>query len=134
MYILFFVSLLVLVSIEDMKTRTIPNYYPLAILVLSLLTSSVGQVLIDSLMIGGLFLMIALLSNGKLGGGDVKLMAALGAYLGVIGAVVSIIVGLVIAIITEILVRRNLKDSFALGPYLAAGAALVPLINMMTGI
>lgn len=129
MYNMFFISLMVLLSIEDIKTRTIPNYYPLAILVLSLLTSSVSQVLIGSLTVGGLFLIIAVLSKGKLGGGDVKLIAALGAYLGVIGAVASIVIGLVVAIITEILVKRNFKDSFPLGPYLAAGAALVSLIN-----
>lgn len=88
-----------------------------------------GQVAISGILMGLLFLIIAVLSKNQLGGGDVKLIAALGAYLGIIGATFSVVIGLAAVVVTEILVKRNLKESFPLGPYLSVSSILVVVIK-----
>lgn len=126
---LFFVVLLILIAIEDSRTRTIPNYYPLSIFILSFLDSPAWRVAISGILMGLLFLIIAALSKNQLGGGDVKLIAALGAYLGIIGATFSVVIGLAAAVAMEILVKRNLKESFPLGPYLSVSSILVVVVK-----
>lgn len=69
---------------------------------------------------------LALLSRGAMGGGDVKLMGALGVWLGVTGIgqafVYGIIAGGVGALIMLISRAKGRKDYFAFGPYLCIGA------------
>lgn len=74
----------------------------------------------------------AVASGGKVGGGDVKLMAACGLLLGVQRGFPALIIGLFFAIIINLILilskKKNKKESFALVPYLAFGCMIAYFI------
>lgn len=69
---------------------------------------------------------LAIISRGAMGGGDVKLMAALGVWLGLLGIgqtfFYGIIAGGVGALGMLLFSQKGRKDFFAFGPYLCIGA------------
>ena len=71
---------------------------------------------------------LAILGRGALGGGDVKMMAALGLWLGVNGIItaasVGFIIGGVAAIVMLLFKVHGRKDFFAFGPFLIIGAVV----------
>ena len=78
---------------------------------------------------------LAILGRGALGGGDVKMMAVLGLWLGVNGiittACIGFILGGVAAIIMLVLKVRGRKDFFAFGPFLIMGAVVAWLAQVL---
>lgn len=78
---------------------------------------------------------LAILGRGALGGGDVKMMAVLGVWLGVNGiittACIGFILGGVAAIIMLLLKVRGRKDFFAFGPFLIMGAVVAWLAQVL---
>lgn len=93
-----------------------------------LLSGAVG-----ALMGGGLFLAVYAVSRGGLGGGDVKLMAASGLYLGFSGVLPTMLYGSVLAVLGAgvllLLKRIGRKDTIPLAPFLYAGMVLTMLIG-----
>lgn len=76
----------------DVRTGRIPNWLTVPALVLGcLLGGPLGT-------LAGGALPFWLWSRGELGGGDVKAMAAIGAWLGVFGGVVAAVVALTVAV------------------------------------
>lgn len=79
----------------------------------------------------GFFLLqaISFLSRGGMGGGDVKLAAMLGAFLGLKGGLLALLLASVIGGVTGLFFiatgLRSRKDLVPFGPYIALGAALV---------
>ena len=71
---------------------------------------------------------LAILGRGALGGGDVKMMAALGLWLGVNGIITAASVGFIIggiaAIVMLLFKVHGRKDFFAFGPFLIIGAVV----------
>jgi leader peptidase (prepilin peptidase)/N-methyltransferase len=100
----------------------------LAGLLASLVLTSVGigNALIGALLGGGLFLVIAVLSRGGIGGGDIKLIAMIGAFLGwqavlatiFLGAFLGALLGLTLMLLRQ----KGRKDLLPFGPFLATGA------------
>lgn len=80
------------------------------------------------LMGGGLFLLVYLVSRGGLGGGDVKLMAAVGLYLGFRDVLKVMLYGSILASLTGggmiLLKKIGRKDSIPLVPFLYIGILL----------
>lgn len=80
------------------------------------------------LMGGGLFLLVYFVSRGGLGGGDVKLMAAAGLYLGFQDVLQVMLYGSILAALTGgglILMKKiDRKDAIPLVPFLYAGILL----------
>lgn len=80
---------------------------------------------------GGLFFLIIVASGGGMGGGDMKLGAMLGAFLGwrllLAGVMVAVLTGGIVAIALLALRRRGRKDAIPFGPYLALGGAVALL-------
>ena len=78
---------------------------------------------------------LAVLGRGALGGGDVKMMAVLGLWLGVNGiittACIGFILGGVAAIIMLLLRIHGRKDFFAFGPFLIMGAVVAWLSQVL---
>jgi leader peptidase (prepilin peptidase)/N-methyltransferase len=77
---------------------------------------------------GGIFLVIIVASGGGMGGGDMKLGAMLGAFLGWDVALVSIFIAVVLggalALLLLALGKARRKDPIPFGPFLAAGGAV----------
>lgn len=72
---------------------------------------------------GGVFFLLAVLSGGALGGGDVKLVAALGLWLGTEQLLSVVCMGMVfggvVAGILLLFKKKKRKSAFAYGPYFA---------------
>ena len=81
---------------------------------------------------GGIFLLLAIISSGSLGGGDVKLIAALGLWLGCEKLLSVVLIGTVgggLAAVLLILTKKKSRNSyFAYGPYFALSALYTLLI------
>jgi leader peptidase (prepilin peptidase) / N-methyltransferase len=78
-------------------------------------------------LLGFLFLLLlAILSKGGIGGGDIKLMGVLGLVLGFQGAFLTLmiasVVGLVIGVTGILMKKFTRKTAIPFGPYLALGA------------
>ena len=83
-------SILIAISVIDIKTKKIPNFLILIFMLVWVVIASLK--LIDTstsvygFAVGGLLLYItALATNDDIGGGDVKLVAVSGLYLGIPG-------------------------------------------------
>lgn len=75
---------------------------------------------------GGIFFLIAIFSKGALGGGDVKLIAALGLWLGSENLLNVILCGTIggglAAVLLILAKQKNRSSYFAYGPYFALSA------------
>jgi leader peptidase (prepilin peptidase)/N-methyltransferase len=131
---LLLIALLVAVTGIDLEHQIIPDVITLpgtaAGLLASLLTGDVP--LVDSLIGiaagGGLFLLIILASRGGMGGGDVKLAAMLGAFLGwkvmLLSVLLAVLAGGAVAVMLLASGRTGRKDPIPFGPFLAGGGAV----------
>ena len=129
------ISSSIVVSVIDLKIQIIPNCISLPGIVLGLLinlipSSPVGflNALYGMLLGGGLFYVVALVSRGGMGGGDIKLIAMFGAFLGWQNCLVTIFCGVLlgsfIGIILLLLRRKGRKDPIPFGPFLCIGALI----------
>ena len=77
---------------------------------------------------GGFFLLIAVVSKGGMGGGDIKLMGMLGLWLGIQGILMtmffSFIIGAVISILLLAAKHKNRKEAIPFGPFIAIAALI----------
>jgi leader peptidase (prepilin peptidase)/N-methyltransferase len=125
---------LVIITAIDIEHQIIPDIITLPGIVLGLAAGSYTIGYIDSLggllLGGGLFYLLAVFSNGGMGGGDIKYIAAAGALVGwqkvlliiFIGAFLGTFVGLF-----QIAVQKKSRKSLIpFGPFLAA-ATLITL-------
>lgn len=126
-------SLLISVAFIDLDTGLIPDKitYPGIILgmLLSYFTVGIPSALSGSLLYAGILLIIAAVSRGGLGGGDIKLAALVGAYTGLQGAVMALLLsslsGGLWAIMLLLFNQANRKTAVKFGPFMAAAAWLV---------
>ena len=97
-------------------------------LVLQLMTGAVGfwSMWLGALVGGGLLLVLAIISQGGMGGGDVKFAAALGFWLGWPGILLGLFIGFVaggaISLLLLVTGLRGRKDFIPFGPFIALGA------------
>lgn len=125
-----FFLLLVMVSACDIKNREIPDRLQAAIALLSLLHFSPWN--LAGAFVALPYLLVALAGNGTggIGGGDIKLAAAMGIVLGLPSSVAASIMGLSAFIVYGLicscvrrLTGRKGRAAYPAGPFLAAGAA-----------
>ncbi|WP_281241147.1 prepilin peptidase [Pelagirhabdus alkalitolerans] len=136
-------SLLIVVTFIDLDHLLIPNKITSTILIW-VVTESVVQLASNQISItimldrfyglllgGGLFLIIAIITKGAMGGGDIKLMGALGYYFGLthtLGLIFfSFTIGGVLSIALVALKVKSRKDVIPFGPFICL-AAFVMLI------
>ena len=131
LYLLVAISLLLFMTITDFEQQVILNEMVFLLALLGLCyTLHLQLALQDHLLaaLGGglLFLFIAFISKGSLGGGDIKLIAALGLWLGIKGLITVIIYGAIaggIAALLLLLLKKATRKQFlAYGPYFALSA------------
>lgn len=125
---------LVAITVIDLRHQIIPDVITLpgvvAGLVASVATDRISwvQSVVGILVGGGLFVAVIVLSRGGMGGGDLKLGAMLGAFLGwqalLVGLFVAVMLGGLSAV--ALLASRRLarKDAIPFGPFLALGGTV----------
>ncbi|MDF2923905.1 MAG: hypothetical protein K0R57_2819 [Paenibacillaceae bacterium] len=126
-----FTALLLYASICDLKTRQIPNHLSLLIGIVGLIHGSLILACVGLLITGLPYLMAAVLSQGKIGGGDIKLMAACGFVLGPVHGTLQSIVSLTLVLLFAIGIgfRSGLQTAkqtaLPLAPFLSVGGIFV---------
>lgn len=134
-----FVSMLLIITVIDLKHMIIPDELSLSGIVLGLVSVFfTGDIvwwesLLGAALGGGIFLGIALLyekltKQEGLGGGDIKLLAMIGAWLGIQSVLIVIIIssalGSLVGLSLILTKRKNLKTAIPFGPFLAIAAIL----------
>lgn len=128
---------LVAITAIDLRYLIIPDSITLPGILAGFLASLVSQRLswADSaagiLLGGGLFVVVILLSRGGMGGGDLKLGAMLGAFLGwkvlLVALFVAVALGGLAAAVLLASGKLARKDAVPFGPFLALGGAVALL-------
>ncbi len=124
-------SILLLIAFVDFKTMLIPNWTVLLILVLGILFAFFNrdvswlERLIGFFGAGLGLLLIYILSRGGIGGGDIKLMAAAGFFLGWKLTLWAMLVGSIIGGVFGVIIlasgKGQLKTAIPYGPFLVIG-------------
>ena len=130
---LFFIYFLILFTFTDFEQEVIFDVMLLPFALLGLFSSILnGYPVLDHLAagLGGgiLFLVLAILTRGGIGGGDIKLIAALGLWLGSSQLLDVIVMGLIAGGIGAFLLmkfaHKKKTDTFAYGPFFTVAALL----------
>lgn len=129
----FIISILIIISFIDYFHQIIPDGLVLLILVSTIIYKAFIYIVyktplsfLDSISsfigAGLLFFIIALVSNGGMGGGDIKLSAVLGFILGLkktlLNILLSFIIGAVFSIILLLSGKKGRKDAIPFGPFI----------------
>jgi len=128
-----FTGFLITAAFIDIENGIIPDRltYPgmIAGLVLSIFTIGIKSSLIGLLVYGSFLLVTALISRGGMGGGDVKMACAIGAFLGfpasLLALFLSSLLGGIWAAVLLIGKKATRKTAIKFGPFLSLGAWLV---------
>lgn len=132
-----FFSALVVLSVIDWRTYEIPIGVNITILVLGVLRSALDYHNIVSHLIGfvcvsAFLLLLILITGGRaMGGGDVKLMAAAGLFLGWREVTLGFFLGCIIGSVIHLLLMKfaHKGRQLAFGPYLSAGMVIAMLFG-----
>jgi len=133
---LFFVAL-IFATIWDMREREIPDILNVCIFAIGLFGVHPIYAFVCALVTGLPYLIASLLSGGRIGGGDIKLMAACGAVLGIRGGFLQSIIALTLVAcygIAEMILKKDTKVSIPLAPFLGTGGFLSFIIMNYGGI
>lgn len=137
-------STLIVVSIIDYYHQLIPNKLVIFTLITGIIYRLTTYFVLDESLIeilkqsilgfligGGFYLLIFIVSNGNMGGGDIKLMAALGVWLGTLDTVLAIfltfMIGAVISVFLLATKIKSRKDAIPFGPFIIIGSFLTIL-------
>lgn len=128
-----FFSVLAVVAFIDIDTMEIYDGCHIAVIILALAglfimpEVTVAQRLLGAVCVSVPFLLTALAVPGAFGGGDIKLMAACGLFLGwkitLVSAAVAILLGGSYGVYLLALKKKDRKEHFAFGPFLCMGMA-----------
>ncbi|MGN0438508.1 MAG: prepilin peptidase [Lachnospiraceae bacterium] len=125
---------LMTIAVIDMDTQYIPPELNIVLAVIGIISIVVlpGPTLVERgigvVCVSLPLLLITLIVPGAFGGGDIKMMAAIGILLGWKGTVMAFIIGLLLggAYGAYVLITKKMgrKEHFAFGPFLAIGIAI----------
>lgn len=138
LYALLFSALLI-VSVIDIYFKIIPDIITLPGIITGLIASAfilpagIKGSVIGALLGSSIFFIIAVVSRGGMGGGDIKLIAMIGAFLGWMGVIITIIlssfIGSVAGITLMIFLGKGRKYPVPFGPFLSLGGILSLFFN-----
>lgn len=124
-----FIITTIYAGIIDYKTREIPNKVHIIILLLSLININLKQSLIGLILLPIPFIIPIFIDYNSVGGGDIKLIGAMGAFLGFKKGIIALIISLTLALILNLLIfKKNKKEIFPLAPYMAIGSFITILL------
>jgi leader peptidase (prepilin peptidase)/N-methyltransferase len=130
-----FALLMLAILFIDLEHQIVPNALSYPGLILGLLLAIPQERFVDALFAaagaGALFLLIAIVSGGGMGGGDIKLAAMMGAFLGwpriAVGLLFAFTLGAAAGLLLIALKRRTRKEPIPFGPALAVGGVIALL-------
>jgi len=116
----------------DLTHHIVPNAITYPGIVLGLIVAAAQGRFLDGILAavgaGAFFLLVAIVSRGGMGGGDVKLAAMMGAFLGWPSIVVAMLIaftsGAVVGVFLIAVRLRSRKDPIPFGPALAVGGMI----------
>lgn len=130
-------SFLLVLTMIDLEHCLLPDKLTISGLVVgfafSALTPGVGwrSALVGLLAAGGSLLLLAVVSRGGMGGGDIKLAAMIGAWLGwpqvILAVFLAFVVGGLAGILLLVTKIKSRKDLIPFGPFLAVGTFIAML-------
>jgi len=140
-FVFAFVSAMIVITFIDLDFQIIPDVITLPGIVIGLLSASflipdpfslsvVGfkNSIAGMLLGGGLFYLIAILSRGGMGGGDIKMMAMVGAFMGwkavFLTTFIGSLVGSLVGIFLMVFKGKGRKTKIPFGPFLAFGSII----------
>lgn len=137
-----FVGLLTLAAVLDYKTLEIPDQISAAIVMLALVEICLKHLSLFDALTGFAFggipvLIVALLTKEGIGGGDVKLLAAIGFFLGAEGALIAPLLGCIFFLLAAAFRTIRKKKSYVYGiafaPAIAIGSTITYIIMQIGG-
>jgi len=130
-------SALLAAAVIDLHHRILPDRITLPGIALGLIASAtllpatVVDALAGAALGGGLYFLIAVASRGGMGGGDIKLIAMIGAFLGwqavLLTTFLATVVGGLVGVVLMFAFRKGRKYAVPFGPFLAAAAIVCVL-------
>ena len=123
---------LVIITAIDIEHQIIPDVITLPGIALGLAVGTYTIGYTDSLLGffvgGGLFYLLAVLSNGGMGAGDIKYISAAGAFLGwqkvLLVIFIGALLGSVVGVFQIAVQKKSRKSLIPFGPFLAAGTLI----------
>jgi leader peptidase (prepilin peptidase)/N-methyltransferase len=126
-----FTLILIVASYYDIKTRTIPDWIHIFVLLIGVIDFNIVQSLGGFLLAPLPFLIVALIDEGGIGGGDVKLIGTCGFTWGFTSCLYMAMLGVLFAIIFTMLYYFKSIDkkelSFPYIPFLLIGWLVIGL-------
>lgn len=145
-------SLLVVISFIDLQHKIIPDSLVLTGFLFVVLLNILDYIKTPYLLVSGLlglllgsgfFLILAIITKGGMGGGDIKLISLLGFWLGwkwtLLMMLLSFTLGGIISVLLVVLKVKGRKDTIPFAPFIATATLLTVLygndiINYYTNI
>ncbi len=135
-FICMLTSFLLTISIIDIKCMIIPDSLIIGIFIMGTFFILFNYISIFHALFGfisgsGLLYIVYVFTKQKgIGGGDIKLMAVSGLFLGVQKSILALEIACILALILQgVIGRIKQNQAFAFGPYLSAGIFLSLLIG-----
>lgn len=134
-----FISALIVITVIDLYHQIIPDVISLPGIGVGLLASlampniSFWESLIGMISGGGVLFLVAtgyqwLFKREGMGGGDVKLLAMIGAFLGwkavILTILLSSLIGSIVGVVLILIEGKDFKYAIPFGPFLSLGAAI----------
>ncbi len=127
--------ILVIVSINDLRTFTIDNKFILMLLALGIINTIYTENYIDNILAAFIIFIVLIISSFiglKIGMGDIKLISVSAFFLGIKGVFIAFMIGMVLSafvgLILLIIKKIEIKDKIALAPYLSVGIIVVLIL------
>jgi leader peptidase (prepilin peptidase)/N-methyltransferase len=127
-------------SVQRLPDRLVLPAYPVMIVLLAIAAlaghnaAALGRALLGGLVLGGTYLVLALLRPGGIGAGDVKLAGLAGLALGwlgwptlIFGAVLGFLLSGAFSLVLIAARRLTLQSMISFGPFMLAGVLLAAL-------
>ncbi len=134
---IFFVLILILLSLIDLKTQRIPDILTLSLYILGTTSLFLNPPFQDKLLGGAIlfafFLFLYLAKPHGMGFGDVKLSGAIGLFLGwklaILALFLAFLSGGITGALLILLKKKTLKDPLPFGPFLSGGSIIALLFG-----
>jgi len=130
-----FISLLIVLAFIDLDSYRLPDVLVLPAFVVGILKSfvigdpEIWRSLVGALITSGIFYLIAIFYSQGMGMGDVKFVAALGAFLGfpdiLLAVFLASLIGVVAVGLMLIFTKKGFRDPIPFGPFLVMGTLLI---------